>query len=92
MRFPSINDVAADLRSINAETLEPADEPEGIDVRLQVLDDGAWSVHSGDASYDTDHHGFWGSSSVPGNGKRFNARDVARDLIEQCRDDEAQSR
>lgn len=39
-----------------------------------------------DSSYDLDHRGFWGASSVPGSGARFSSRDVARDLIDQARD------
>lgn len=86
LKFPSIADVARELRGINANV-------EGdCDVRLQVWDDGQWRVHYGDSSYDQDHRGFWGSSSVPGvNAKgqvqRFDARAVAKDLIEQARED-----
>lgn len=83
MKIPSIRDVAHDLRLINKE------EFSYIDVRLQVTPDG-WYIHSGDASYDQDHRGFWGSSSVPGSGRRFNSEDVARDLISQIREDLAQ--
>lgn len=86
MRWPSIADVASELRVVNDERLEPDDMGEGIDVRLQVYEDGRWAVRSGDPSYDTDHHGYWGASSVPGDGRRFNARETARDLIEQAKD------
>lgn len=89
MRFPTINDVAKELREINKETLEPYDDDEGIDVRLQVFPDGHWAVHSGASGYDQDHRGYWGSASVPGNNRRFSSTDVARDLIDQARDDKA---
>lgn len=93
-RFPTIADVARDLRAINAQTIDTSDNEDdntsGIDVRLQVTTDGA-TVHTGDAAYDTDHRGVWGASSVPGNDRRFNARAVARDLIEQAREQAAQS-
>lgn len=89
MRFPSIKVVATELRAINA---EDAGDPEygcdeaSIDVRLQVYPCGDWAVRWGDSQYDQDHRGYWGSSGVPGNGRRFHSFDVARDLIEQCRD------
>lgn len=95
-RFPSIKSVAHDLaidwRYLrndlpNMRKIEGL-EPVCIDVRLQVLEDGRWAVHSGDASYDLDHHGYWGASSISYG--RQNLADLARDLIEQCRDDYAQ--
>lgn len=89
MRFPTINDVATELRAINKDPLEPDDADEGIDVRLQVYPDGQWAVHSGSPDYDQDHRGFWGSSSVPGGNRRFDSKDVARDLIEQAREHKA---
>ena len=59
------------------------------DVRLQVYaGGGGWDLHSGDSSYDQDHRGYWGSSSVTGH--RFNSTDTARDLIEQCKEMHAQ--
>lgn len=93
MKFPSIANVASILRDINAETIEISDNPDenGIDVRLQVYPNGQWAVRSGLSDYDTDHHGFWGASSVPGNGKRFRSEEIAKDLLSQCRDDHAQS-
>lgn len=97
LKFPSIAAIAAELRGINEHTECFADdtgESVGCGVRLQVYPDGAWIVRSGDAQYDTDHRGFWGSSSVPGvvDGKvrRFNARATARDLIDQAREHAAQ--
>jgi hypothetical protein len=89
MRFPSINDVAAELRVINKNTLEPDDADEGIDVRLQVYLDSRWEIRGGASDYDQDHHGYWGASSVPGNNRRFDSKDVARDLIEQAREHKA---
>jgi len=89
MRFPSIAAIAAELRAVNANV-------EGeCDVRLQVWPDGQWRVRYGDSSYDQDHRGYWGSSSIPGANRkgrvsRFNSVDVARDLIDQARDMHAQ--
>ena len=83
MRFPSIRDVAKALRAVNR-TAEGE-----CDVRLQVYDDGSWSVRFGDSSYDQDHRGFWGSSGVPGDGRRFDSRAIAKDLVEQVREQAA---
>lgn len=91
MRFPSIKDVAAELRSVNAMSFDESDDPEGlgIDVRLQVYENGDWAVRWGLSDYDQDHRGYWGASSVPGNNHRCNTTDIARDLIDQARDDYA---
>jgi len=44
-----------------------------------------WSVHTGDSSYDQDHRGFWGSTSVTfigdPDGDTLDAAEVADDLI-----------
>lgn len=94
MRWPNIQDVAAELRSINSEVSEEIDEetgePYGIEVRLQVLPNGDWQVWWGDPQYDTDHRGYWGASQVPGSGRRFNSKEIARDLIEEAKDMYAQ--
>lgn len=94
VRFPSIRDVARALRDLNGRAahersiaLASGDEPNEefgiLDVRLQVTDDD-WTIWDGDPSYDTDHRGFWGSTSL--DGRRFNSRDVARDLINEARE------
>ena len=98
MRFPTIYDVTRDLcteyASINwAQLAKDNNEIEGetaVDVRLQVLDGGAWFLHSGDASYDTDHHGFWGASCIAQCDTRQTLTETARDLISQARDMKAQ--
>ncbi len=90
-KFPSIDEVARDLVQINKMSLEPEDADEGIDVRLQVRPGHGWELHYGSADYDQDHRGFWGASSVPGNNRRFKSRDVARNLIEQAKDEYAMS-
>ena len=92
MKFPAIKDVARDLKNIARQISKyglPEVEEGGCDVRLQVLPDGGWSVHSGDAQYDQDHRGYWGASSLPYDG-HFNATEVAKDLIEQAKDAAAQ--
>ena len=86
MRFPKIDEVASDLRAINKQQLESDDADEGIDVRLQVYPDGHWAVRSGSSDYDQDHRGYWGSSSVPGDNRRFDSKALARDLISQAKE------
>ena len=84
MNFPSVEDVARELESLNDEIeLREDDIDEGCDVRLQVYKDGDWAIRWGLADYDQDHLGYWGSSNLPGNGIDFDAEDIAKDLIEQ---------
>lgn len=84
MKWPSLEDVTRELELLNANVEDECD------VRLQVYDDGLWVVRYGDASYDLDHHGFWGASSIPGvvDGEvvDFDAKETAKDLIEQCQE------
>lgn len=97
--FPMVSEVASELRRANARIARDmphdADAPDGengdlcVEIRLQVCPDGQWAIRVGDPGWDTDHHGFWGSSSL--DGSDFNAEDVAEDLINQCRDDAAQT-
>jgi len=97
MKFPSIRDVARELSDINANVESDDDiwSNCGCDVRLQVYPDGQWCVRVGLADYDQDHRGYWGADRVPGvfQGKvqRFNSTEVARDLIAQCREMEAEA-
>lgn len=83
MTFPKISEVAFDLRAINREV--EADE-DGWYVRLQLYPAGDWAVRFGLPDYDQDHLGYWGTSTIPGNSKRFPSKDVARDLISQVKD------
>lgn len=91
VKMPSVVEVAQELENINISVDSAIDvqgEPEGVDVRLQVYPDGAWTIHSGSSDYDQDHRGYWGASSVPGlvNGvaQEFDSAFVAKDLIDQC--------
>jgi len=89
MKFPKQSEVASDLRNISKrfEGNPPTAYDDGLlDVRLQVYPDGRWAVRFGSSDYDQDHHGYWGASSVPGSGKRFDAVAVAKDLIEQAKE------
>lgn len=87
MRFPSIKAVAHELRDINRNV-------EGeCDVRLCIWSDGEWCVRSGLVDYDQSHSDYCGASGVPGiiGGKvqRFDSYSIARDLLDQCREQEA---
>ena len=96
IRFPSIRNVAKALSGVK-QHCEPYsdtgrdvdDSASWVDVRLQVDPEGYWSVHSGDSSYDQDHRGYWGASSVS---RRSNMREVAAELIEQAKDHYAECR
>lgn len=47
-------------------------------------------VRWGDVQYDQSHAPLCGASSVPGGNRRFRSEDVARDLLEQCREQAAE--
>lgn len=64
---------------------EPGEESPGVDVRLQVQG-GGWYLHSGDAQYDQDHRGWWGTSWLRQGVTREELRCVARDLRDQVLD------
>ncbi len=89
-KMPSIKDVASvlkgDKRSIGDEMVDEEGNV-GFDVRLQVHENGRWSVHTGDSQYDQDHRGFWGSGFLS---RSTNCRELAADLIDQCADHAAQ--
>lgn len=97
MKRPSIKDVAAELRFINANVeCDSSELGSGYcDVRLQMYENGIWVMRHGLSDYDHDHRGYWGASCIPGiqNGvvKRFNSREVAKDLINQVEDHYTQS-
>lgn len=79
-RAPSIAAVASELKGYKVWL--DVENPEA-DIRLQVTDGGCWAVHFGDSSYDQDHRGYWGASSID---RRTNCRELARELIDQCAD------
>lgn len=88
MQFPSVKELADYLDKLQVSMeREIADSgEEGLDVRLQVTD-SAWHVHTGDASYDTDHHGVWGASGLL---EDSNVTAIARELIGDAKDMHAQ--
>lgn len=52
-------------------------------IRLQVVD-GDWFIHSGDASFDVDHRGSWGSSYGCYNMSKGQLRELAKELIQEA--------
>jgi hypothetical protein len=82
-----VRQIASELRAYRAilRANFRTDEELCTDVRLQILPDGSWAVHTGDSSYDQDHRGVWGSASVPFSG-RFDSMAMARALWNQCVD------
>ena len=66
------------------------DEDNSIDVRLRYFD-GSFYAYSGDSSYDQDHRGHWGCSSVSANLEHDEALGIAEDLFEQVLDSIAES-
>lgn len=88
IKFPSVSAVAKGVADLNANV-------EGeTDVRLQVYDDGEWTLRWGLSDYDQDHRGYWGASGVPGVNRkgrvsRINSRAIAKNLIDQAKDQAA---
>ena len=74
-----VEEIKKDLKS--SPDIFKGEEPDDsfVDVRLQ-WHDGKWSVLTGDSSYDQDHRGHWGASSITPDTK---PETLAKELIEQ---------
>ena len=72
-------DVSADVED---DMMGPGEDEPTINVRLRYWS-GSWQLLTGDAQYDQDHRGFWGSSSVWQGMTEGQAGDIAHDLVEQ---------
>ena len=59
-----------------------------LDIRLRLQADGSFDVFSGDPSYDQDHRGFWGSSSIAVD---TDLEETAHDLLNQALDAQSYS-
>jgi hypothetical protein len=92
MKFPLIREVRLALEGIKEEYAKmPADiEGGSIDVRLQVWEDGDWSIHTGDPQYDQDHNGYWGYGAIDPSIKQ-SLWSEAKYLIDQVKNDYYQS-
>jgi hypothetical protein len=89
-KMPSIKAVAEELRLVKPRKGDYGPDREGFegfDVRLQVYDDGHWAIRTGDSSYDQDHRGYWGASSID---HTTSCRELAVDLIDQAAEHAAQ--
>ena len=93
--FPTISELVSELKDqwkwlrkdcSEDDLKEKGSDFCGTDVRLRVHD-GSWYVYTGSSDYDQDHRGAWGASSLSYG--RQNLTDLARDLIEQAKDDYA---
>lgn len=90
--FPSVASVRSILRNVWQSMRKEGKENYvsfdgdfvGMDVRLQVRENGRWQINCGLSDYDQDHRGFWGASSIPF--ARSNLTDIAKDLIEQAKE------
>ena len=85
LRFPSVKDVAWELRSLSA--LSDKATP----VRFQILTDGNWWVHPGNCNGDMEGGGYCSCADVPGRnrhgkGKRFPSEEIAKNLIDEAAD------
>lgn len=89
--FPTVEDIAEQLASqTSGWSPEPDADEEGryLDVRLQVKEDGSWSIHTGSAQYDTSHLGFWGASSISPDNRGMEAmRAIAQELLDEAMED-----
>lgn len=94
MSIPSIRELADEVYEYGQylkgylpnELREPGSDFVGGEARLQIHE-GTWAFHTGDPQFDQDHRGAWGAASVPRGCSRREAREIARDLIEQAEDD-----
>jgi hypothetical protein len=88
---PKVSEVAAWLWEIVLESREydpeeiAGEEGEpGIDVRIQIMPNGNWYGHTGDASFDQDSRGYWGSGIASPDMKKMDCREMAKEMIEQA--------
>ena len=85
MRLPYIYEVASLLTNEITRNLTDPSKPD-LDVRLCVESDGSWWVNYGDVSYDTYHYRYCGAGTVSRGDSKATRRSVARDLLNQVRD------
>lgn len=86
----AVKSVRDDSRTYKPEDITaPGTDSPSIDIRLQVYSDGEWAFHSGDQSFDQDHRGYWGASSVGPEDDDATCEDIAKGLIDQVAEDAA---
>lgn len=87
VEWPSVDEIASDLELIKEQIPEkkPDDEETpSIEVRLQVMEDSQWCLHTGSAQFDDDHNGFWGYHQLE---KNSDCAEIAESLLEDAQDD-----
>ena len=91
--FPKAGDIVGGVIAYRDElqSYDPKDiaDEEGNpcgDIRLQVLYNGSWRIHTGDSSYDTDHRGYWGDGTIQPSDTDAQCLEVARWLVECARE------
>lgn len=83
-KMPSKKEVQVALSAIKRD-VRP--DEEGLEVRLQVYENGDWAVRWGDSSYDQDHRGAWGCGILS---SKSNCRTLAADLLDDCEEHASQ--
>jgi hypothetical protein len=89
INWPTLADITDGVIAYRDElqTYDPKDIADGLpsssgDIRLHVADDGSpHTIHTGAASCDTDHRGYWGASSITPDMTDDECAGVAYDLI-----------
>lgn len=84
----SVEEVAAVLSAVREQWAKYAESKE-LDVRLRVHE-GSWWVLTGDGQYDQDHRGWCGAASVGAEVSDEDLINVARDLVNQVLDQQAE--
>jgi len=81
--------IAADLLALACAARDEAadDGCESFDFRIQYDGDDAFDLHTGDASYDTDHRGFWGAGSIAASDDDATVAAALADAVNQAIDD-----
>lgn len=93
----SVNWLASELRKeqqrANWEMIAPEPEEEApmLEVRLQVYPNGEPYLRVGDPQFDLDSGGYWGAGYIAQGDTASELRQLARDLIQQARDQHAES-
>jgi hypothetical protein len=86
LRFPSIEAVAKELREANAAAECPRTVRLSIETKPLLVEASGWSwCYSNTGTFGLWAGRIYGEVTVPGKGKRFDARDAARQLLVQAR-------
>jgi hypothetical protein len=102
MTTPDAREIARDLlqTALDAQTDAFPDAPHGprpegdawLDFRVRTFDGVSFDLLTGDASYDPDHRGYWGSGSLAHCAEAGEVEDELEDAIEQALDSFEESR